>query len=344
MRTVTYRRLSFADKQAEEAYTIALIVFVYDVVSISESGIIPPLPILNERFLSGGKCNPFGDVEWEPFEISHEEYDQLVDQIEAVDPASIWSHKGLSFVKLRRAKGLDHITDSSRWTKTVCQKFSDDYIAKLIELNPADSTAAEGGEDRGKVSCGKPDLDHVHRVLLELSVNAIGRFADEHKSERFYAFGFDLNAANGDVLLCANTEVAFEKTAQTYVETSGYTADDLAELKKNFGDWHYQGFNIDYEEWEEQWRPISQSIDDYVFADEADEEDVDRFLSELIRACSFVLFEVEKSGVLGQLNKEPGFYIQCIDHDENEYLARQRFEKYRHEYAALVEKSKSAVE
>ena len=45
---------------------------------------------------------------------------------------------------------LDHITDSRRWTEAVCQKFSDDYVAKLIELNPATSTAAEEGEDRGK--------------------------------------------------------------------------------------------------------------------------------------------------------------------------------------------------
>lgn len=344
MRNVTYRRLSFANKNAKESYTISLIVFVYDVVSISESGIVPPLPILNERFLSGGKCNPFGDVEWEPFEISCDEYDQLVDEIEAVDPASIWSHKGISFVKLRRAKELDHITDSRRWTNAVSQEFSDDYVAKLIELNPANSTVAEEDEDGGKVSSEKPDLDNIRRVLLELSVNAIRRFADEHKSERFYAFGFDLNAAYGDVLLCTNTEVAFEKTAQTYGKRSGYTVDDLAELKKNFGDWHYQGFNLDYEEWDERWRPISQSIDDYVFADEADEKEVDRFLSELIRTCSFVLLELKKSGVLGQLNQEPGFYIQCINHDENEDLARQRLEEYRHEYAALVEKSKSASE
>ncbi len=344
MRTVTYRRLSFASKNAKESYSISLVVFVYDVVSISESGIIPPLSILNERFLSGGECNPFGDVEWEPFEIGRDEYDQLVDEIEAIDPANIWSHKGISYVKLRRAKELDHITDSRRWTEAVCQKFSDDYVAKLIELNPATSTAAEEGEDRGKVSREKPDLDHVHGVLLELAVNAIRRFADEQKCERFYAFGFDLNAAYGDVLLCANTEVAFEKTAQTYVERSGYTADDLARLKKSFGDWHYQGFNLDYEEWDERWRPISQSIDDYVFADEADEEEVGRFLSELIRTCSFVLLELEKSGVLGQLNQEPGFYTQCIDHDENEDLAHQRLEKYRNEYAALVEKSKTESE
>lgn len=328
----------------KDSYTIPLIVFVYDVVSISESGIIPPFSILNERFLSGGKCNPFGDVDWEPFEISRDEYDQLVDEIEAVDPASIWSHKGISFVKLRRAEELDHITDSRRWTKAVCQKFSDDYVAKLIELNPANATAAEKGENRGEVSSEKPDLNHVYRVLLELSVNAIRRFADEHKSERFYAFGFDLNAAYGDVLLCANTEAAFEKTAQTYVKRSGYTADDLTELKKNFGDWHYQGFNLEYEEWDERWRPISQSIDDYVFADEAKEEEVDGFLAELIKTCSFVLLELEKSGVLGQLNQESGFYIQCIDHDEDEDLARQRLGKYRDEHAALVEKSKSEDE
>ena len=104
------------------------------------------------------------------------------------------------------------------------------------------------------------------------------------------------------------------------LKVSGHTADDLARLKKSFGDWHYQGFNLDYEEWDERWRPISQSIDDYVFADEADEEEVGRFLSELIRTCSFVLLELEKSGVLGQLNQEPGFYTQCIDHDENEIL------------------------
>ena len=345
MRNITYRRITLNNENAEESYTVSLIEFVYNVVAITESGIIPPFDILNERFFSAGKCNPFGNVDWGPFEISRDEYDQLVDEVEAADPAEIWSHKGIAFVKLRRAKELDHITDSSRWSTAVGKKYSDEYIAKLVNLNPAESEEPlESQEqnrpspkpadlnDRAGVRHEKPDLGQIHKTLLELTGAAIQRFSSEHSDKQFYAFGFDLNVTYGNVLLCANTDAEFERTAQRYVKEWNYTDKDLADLKRNFGDWHYQGFNLDYADWDERWSPFSESIESYVLADDAEEEEVSQFLIDLIRTCSFVLLELEHFGIFNLLNREPGFYIQCIDHDDNEDEALERFERYRREY------------
>ena len=349
MRNISYRRIEFDHDDAEKRYTVSLIEFVYNVVAITESGIIPPFDILNERFLSGGKCNPFGNVDWEPFEISRDEYDRLVDEIEALDPAEVWSHKGIKFVKLRRAKELDKFSDSHRWSLAVGKKYSDEYVANLMQLNPAESGGASGSQERSRPSSEqrdrpgdrreKPDLGRIRQALVELSSAAIERFASEHGDTRFYAFGFDLNAAYGNVLLCANTEADFQRAAQKYVENWNYTDADFAHLKSNFGDWRYQGFNLDYPDWDDGWTPHSESIETYVFAEDAGEEEVAGFLADLIRTCAFALLDLENSGVLNQLNQEPDFYIQCIDHDENEDEARERFERYRREYASNAGKT-----
>lgn len=336
MRKVTYRWFE-DDPKTAESYTVSLVEFVYNVVSITESGIIPPCAILNERFVSGGKCNPFGNVEWAPFEIDQDEYDWLVDELESRDSGEIWSHKGIAFVKLRRAIELDGVTSGRRWSRAVSEKYSDEYIAKLIELNAAEQGRSSLDQKRpggGEASSEKPDLGTIHQVLLDLSSNAVKRFAAEHEDKRFYAFGFDLNAAYGDVLLCANTEIDFEETSRRYIQKYGYTETELAGLKKNFGDWRYQGFNLDYEGWNERWGPCKAAIESFVHSADCDEE-VSNFLTDLIRTCSIVLLELEGRGLLKQLHREPGFYIQCLDHDENEDEAEHRFEKYRREYASI---------
>lgn len=343
MREVTYRWFE-DDPKTAESYTASLVEFVYNVVAITESGIIPPFDILNERFFSGGKCNPFGNVEWEPFEISKDEYARLVDEMESQDPAEIWSHKGIAFVKLRRATELDNITSRRRWSRAVSKRYSDEYIAKLVELNPAEPDGSPESQERQPTenqpgaSREKPDLIRIHQILFELSSDAVKRFAGEHKDKQFYAFGFDLNVTYGDVLLCANTETDFEETAQRYVKEFDYSDADLADLKKNFGDWRYQGFNLDYEEWNERWGPYRSTIESYVHAADLAEE-VSKFLTDLIKTCSIVLLELEEHGLLDLLNREPGFYIQCLDHDENEDEAQERFERYRREYALNNAKS-----
>ena len=344
MREVTYRWFAHDPKTAE-SYNASLLEFVYNVVSVTESGIIPPFDILNERFLSGGTCNPFGNVEWEPFKISHSEYARLLDEVESRDPAEIWSHKGITFVKLRRAKELDNITRSHRWSGAVSKKYSDEYVAKLVELNAAEQEGfpndreRPGKEDKSEASCEKPDLIQVHQILFELSSDAVKRFAAEHKDKQFYAFGFDLNVTYGDVLLCANTETDFEETAQWYSKKYDYTEADLVDLKKNFGDWRYQGFNLDYEDWNERWEPYRSAIDRYVDSTDLDEAEVSEFLTGLLKTCSIVLLELEEHGLLGLLNREPDFYIQCLDHDENEVEAQERFERYRREYALNTAKT-----
>ena len=66
-----------------------------------------------------------------------------------------------------------------------------------------------------------------------------------------------------------NTEEDFEKTSQEYIKKWNYKEKDLEGLKLNFGDWKYQGFNLDYEEWQ-GWYKYADAIKDYIiFDDEA---------------------------------------------------------------------------
>lgn len=69
----------------------SLLAFVYDYyVSIDACGVFPPFHILNQRLLRGGGGGGMGPgAKWEPFLLSREEYDQLVDAIRTVPPTAI---------------------------------------------------------------------------------------------------------------------------------------------------------------------------------------------------------------------------------------------------------------
>lgn len=176
-----------------------------------------------------------------------------------------------------------------------------------------------------------PDLAAIEDALVALSLEAIARFAAEHPEETFYAFGFDCNADHGGVLLCLNTEAAFEETAAIYRERWNYSAQQLADLKRNFGDWQYQGFNQD-EGWKETWAPYSRAILE-VLGGDVDEEDRQRAVEELMRCFCRALLRVEQAGALEALRREPGFYAQVVDHDEDEEQAAQRLAAVRAEAA-----------
>ena len=180
----------------------------------------------------------------------------------------------------------------------------------------------------------KPNLEEIRKIIFELSKKCIERFSEANKDKVFYAFGFDLNAEYGDVLLCTNTEEEFKKTSQEYIDKWNYTGSDLADLKKNFGDWAYQGFNLDAPEWEESWQPYNSTIQEYLFNDNLDEDEYEAFIDNLIKTCTLALLDLEKSGYINQLNQEDDFYLLIMDHDENEDDAEARYIKIRNEYYA----------
>jgi len=169
-----------------------------------------------------------------------------------------------------------------------------------------------------------PGLTLLESALLDLSTSSIASFADEHRGETFYAFGFDCNAEYGDVLLCLNTESDFAKTSLKYIAEWAYGPEDLAELRKNFGDWQYHGFNCEQPSWDKTWQPHKDAMEGYIFSEEPSDEDRDDFIEAFLRMVCRVLVQVERSGALDRVQQDAGFFTQVIDHDENEDEAEAR--------------------
>jgi hypothetical protein len=75
--------------------------------------------------------------------------------------------------------------------------------------------------------------------MLNFASVAISEFAVAHQHETFYAFAIDSN------MLCLNSIEQFQKTLAKYKHNypNSYSTDeDENELRKNTGDWEYQGF------------------------------------------------------------------------------------------------------
>src|SRR5689334_7243068 len=72
-----------------EPVETSLLAFVYD-AHADACGVFPPFHLLNQFLLHGGGGGGMGPGEkWEPFALSREEYDLLVEAIRTVPPESI---------------------------------------------------------------------------------------------------------------------------------------------------------------------------------------------------------------------------------------------------------------
>ena len=174
-----------------------------------------------------------------------------------------------------------------------------------------------------------PNLAILETVLLDLAESSIRAFAAEHNRESFYAFGIDCNAEYGDVLLCLNTEADFLRASQEYIAKYDYGPDDLAGLRRNFGDWQYQGFNVEQSNWDAVWGPHQKAVDDYVFSDDTTDEEHEIFIEGFLRMVCRVLVQIERSGVLDSIQRDGGFFTHVMDHDEGEDEAIARLEDVR---------------
>lgn len=327
MREITYRRTEL-DNESVQHLCSSLIELIYNIVGLTECGILPPFETLNRKLLSGGECNPFGNVDWEPFEIGREEYDDLCEELEKVDPADIPAHRGYVFARMRRATEFDDIKDDLLWSRTVNEKYVDEWVNKLNRLNTIE--AENDAEDwrSSEPPPQAPDLENVESTLFDLASTAIREFFSK-SSQTYYGFGFDCNAAYGDVLLCTNTESDFKETADKYIEDWNYSDEELASLKRNFGDWRYQGFNIDYPFWQKGWDSLATEIATYVFHDQTSDDESEQFVERLMVSFAAVLIRLEQSGELDVIQKDPDFYIQVYDHDEDPKTGDKRFQAVR---------------
>jgi len=343
MSSIKYQKKDNEDFKVIEA--ASLLEFVYNVVGLTENGILPPHSILNEKLLSGGDCNPMGNVDWEPFEIDVEQYEQLCLEIVTAAVENVRSHKGTAFVKLQRAPELDKIVNAEQWSEAVREKYSDEYIEKLMKLNSNESANDKHLTPQHNITISptenedfdipEADWKRVEEIMYEVARDSLFRFAEENKDKIFYALAFDCNSLYGDFLLCANTLDDLERTAKSYKNDHPEWYDDepIDELMKKLylsvGDWEYSGFNLDYEPSSSDWKYISdlmESFDELPFNDEA--LDVRKEASEAFMECACkALLRLDKEGSLNALATTADFQVFCIDHDESEDVAKYRFSK-----------------
>src|SRR5688500_16022990 len=91
LRRVRYIRWSGFPSCSWEPVENTLFAFVYDYyVHLAVCGVFPPFHLLNQVLLRGGGGGGMGPgAKWEPFSLSREEYDLLVEAIRTVPPDTI---------------------------------------------------------------------------------------------------------------------------------------------------------------------------------------------------------------------------------------------------------------
>jgi Domain of unknown function (DUF4303) len=144
--------------------------------------------------------------------------------------------------------------------------------------------------------------------LSNFALKAIIDFAKAHKEETFYAFAIDAS------LLCFNSEQAFERTLNDYQKRNPEyysTAEDIAHVKENTGDWEYQGFS-DFTECEGF---DSELYDDhYNLGLDLDEGDAQMKVTEYALAMDQVLERLKVMNVFKPVNRTKDFKALRVEH------------------------------
>ena len=121
MRTLEYDRHEFHGEPEPRSADLA--VFVYDVPFFAACGIFPPLHIANEIFQSGGSAGGMSPgATWQPFQISLDEYDELVQEVGRLDPGGLGDGARYTGIKYAFDQSFDHIPDWETWLLAVCEK------------------------------------------------------------------------------------------------------------------------------------------------------------------------------------------------------------------------------
>jgi hypothetical protein len=127
--TIQYERYEFRGEP--ETRRADLVTFVYDIPYFGACGIFPPHHIINQIFGSGGSGGGMSPgATWGPFEITEEDYRDLVREIRQVAPESLGENARYTRVKFEFDESFDHIRDWESWLFAVCDKHRDSYLEK----------------------------------------------------------------------------------------------------------------------------------------------------------------------------------------------------------------------
>ena len=130
MRIINYERTELhGDNEPVEN---DLLSFVYDVPYFGACGIFPPFKIANSIFLSGGGDGGMSPgAIWSPFDITEDEYKELVEGIKKTSLKDISKKVRYGDIKFEFDPDFDHIQDHIDWLTAVCNKHLENYHKKL---------------------------------------------------------------------------------------------------------------------------------------------------------------------------------------------------------------------
>lgn len=131
MRSIKYKQHEHTWPTPKKQHAI-LSTFVYDIPYFGACGIFPPLHICNQWFLSGGGDGGMSPgASWEPFEISQEEYYELVAVIKNQDPKTISNEARFTAIKFKFDTSFNAIEERFEWLSKVCEKHREANHRKL---------------------------------------------------------------------------------------------------------------------------------------------------------------------------------------------------------------------
>ena len=129
-RVVPYWRHEFRfDPEPREA---PLWAFLFDIPYFPACDVFPPRHILNSRLRSGGGDGGMSPgASWEPFEISNEEYAEILPKVLNPDQDMLRRFARYPERKFEIDPAFDHHTDYFAWYAAVCDKHRTAFHAKM---------------------------------------------------------------------------------------------------------------------------------------------------------------------------------------------------------------------
>ncbi|HEY6181605.1 MAG TPA: 1-(5-phosphoribosyl)-5-[(5-phosphoribosylamino)methylideneamino] imidazole-4-carboxamide isomerase [Terriglobales bacterium] len=135
LRNVTYERYEYLGPRTQQdraTHSGSLLAFVYDIPYFDACGIFPPLHIVNQLFslgTTGGGMSP--GTSWQPFTISKDEYDLLVEAVKNTPISEITPYARYALRPLKFDHTFDDIPERTAWFQAVCQKHRNEWHAEL---------------------------------------------------------------------------------------------------------------------------------------------------------------------------------------------------------------------
>ena len=125
LRIVSYERYEFHQDSADRRQG-SLAEFVLDVPYLVQSGVIPPLHVLNAvTQTGGGDAGMSPGAGWEPFQVTQEEYDALVTELRRADLRKLRREDRARFVPdtIIVDETLHGASSHVDWIRKVSQKY-----------------------------------------------------------------------------------------------------------------------------------------------------------------------------------------------------------------------------